>query len=500
MTANLLTRTRSSTRLQIVRPLASLWFRFCAALLEQAILLLAAFAIVQSVGALLSLLGATVASPLLAWITVGLYGLLVLFNYLVLPLRNKGQTLGMQLVGIRIVRMDDEKLTAGTLLLRHLLGYPLSLLPLALGFITAALDSDKQGWHDKIADTKVIADPRRTVANLYPAIVSSFFIHVLVILSAIVLAIIIPLLLQALHIQFPDLKPEEPPPPPVVIDIDQTDPNLKPRPNAVRANHNSVAKKRNRELPTDTGVRGAQQSKPTPRPRVAQQPPAPAPEPEPKPEVEPPKPKPVPVPKLKAAPPPSPDPILPKPVEPPKVTSPELSALKPEPAPDNTPPAPAPPTRRRRTSSSSGSGLGTASALGGPLSASSRGGGNGGLGSSGALNPGSDGPGSGVDAQEDIDWGPYMAALQRKVKRNWITPEAGNSRRTVLVFSVSKSGDVTNLRVARSSGSRSSDDAAIDAVQRAAPFARLPVGYKNDRIDIQFTFDINVFGATQGDF
>lgn len=39
--------------------------------------------------------------------------------------------------------------------------YYVSLLPLAIGFIWAAYDSKKQGWHDKIAGTVVVRSKQR---------------------------------------------------------------------------------------------------------------------------------------------------------------------------------------------------------------------------------------------------------------------------------------------------------------------------------------------------
>ncbi len=110
-----------------------------------------------------------------------------------------------------------------------------------------------------------------------------------------------------------------------------------------------------------------------------------------------------------------------------------------------------------------------------------------------AFNPDQDGP-AGIDAAQDVDFGPYMAELQRRVKRNWIPPDAGNSQRSVLRFSISRAGEVCNLRVGKTSGKPDSDAAAMDAVRRAAPFRTLPAGYKGRNIDIQFTFDINING------
>jgi TonB family protein len=48
--------------------------------------------------------------------------------------------------------------------------------------------------------------------------------------------------------------------------------------------------------------------------------------------------------------------------------------------------------------------------------------------------------------------------------------------------------------VYESSGLQYVDAAAINAVKSASPFSPLPTEYKEQNIDIQFTFDYNVFG------
>jgi uncharacterized RDD family membrane protein YckC len=44
------------------------------------------------------------------------------------------------------------------------LGYYVSLLPFGLGLLWVAFDNRKQGWHDKLARTVVIHEPRAAVA------------------------------------------------------------------------------------------------------------------------------------------------------------------------------------------------------------------------------------------------------------------------------------------------------------------------------------------------
>ena len=101
----------------------------------------------------------------------------------------------------------------------------------------------------------------------------------------------------------------------------------------------------------------------------------------------------------------------------------------------------------------------------------------------------------GVDALKEPDFGPYMRELQREIKRRWNPPRGNKSKRVVVLFKVSKDGRLLSLSIDTTSGEQDSDLAAINAVKAAAPFRPLPVEYRGNDIDIQFTFDYNVFGV-----
>ena len=123
-------------------------------------------------------------------------------------------------------------------------------------------------------------------------------------------------------------------------------------------------------------------------------------------------------------------------------------------------------------------------------------GGGGGAGSGNIGNPGGGGGRPGIDAIREPDFGPYMRDLQRRIKMNWDPPKGNESKRVVLLFKIAKDGRLLSCSVFKSSGLPSADKAAINAVQLTAPFRPLPVEYKGASIDIQFTFDYNVFGAS----
>ena len=160
------------------------------------------------------------------------------------------------------------------------------------------------------------------------------------------------------------------------------------------------------------------------------------------------------------------------------------------------------------TSAKGGGAGGTASSgngkySGGPSLAPTGGSGNqlargGGGGGTGGGNPGPGNPNGrpGIDAVREPDFGPYMRELQRRIKMNWDPPKGNESKRVVLMFKIAKDGRLLSCSVFKSSGLPNADKAAINAVQATAPFRPLPAEFRGQSIDIQFTFDYNVFGAS----
>ena len=69
-----------------------------------------------------------------------------------------GQSPGKALSGIKIVRSNGMDISFGRAILRETIGKLIASLPLIvpLGFLWVWFDGKNQGWHDKLADTKVI--------------------------------------------------------------------------------------------------------------------------------------------------------------------------------------------------------------------------------------------------------------------------------------------------------------------------------------------------------
>ena len=230
--------------------------------------------------------------------------------------------------------------------------------------------------------------------------------------------------------------------------------------------------------------------KPTPKPQVQQpvQKPTPAPKPQaPKPTVTPSVPKPtvkptsnfnIPIPKS----------AIPQIAQP--TTAPVTSAPKVGGSAANSGGSAAPSFSPTSSAGSKGSG---SSAGGGGRFSNSSGGGRANLGNPGPGNPNG---APGIDAIKEPDFGPYMKELQRRIKMNWDPPKGNESKRVILLFSIARDGRLLNVKVHRSSGLQSADNAAIEAVKLTAPFRPLPPEFKGQSVDIQFTFDYNVFGIS----
>jgi uncharacterized RDD family membrane protein YckC len=74
----------------------------------------------------------------------------------------RGQTPGKMLMNIKLVRTDASNVTISVALLRYL-GYIVSGAVLFIGFIWIAFDSQKQGFHDKMAETYVVNIPEAPI-------------------------------------------------------------------------------------------------------------------------------------------------------------------------------------------------------------------------------------------------------------------------------------------------------------------------------------------------
>jgi TonB family protein len=104
------------------------------------------------------------------------------------------------------------------------------------------------------------------------------------------------------------------------------------------------------------------------------------------------------------------------------------------------------------------------------------------------------GSGAGGQSQE-VDTGPWMNEVQKRIKKAWFPPKGNESKKIILRFKVQPDGTVvvSSIRLKESSGVSIADAAAQSAVEHAS-LPPLPAGI-NQAITINFTFDYNVFSG-----
>jgi uncharacterized RDD family membrane protein YckC len=137
-------------------PKAGFWIRFVARLIDTIILcvpllILAAILGVFSASATTGQVSAGVA----LWYLIAVVGSIGYFIYFWSS--GGGQTLGMRMLSLRVVKTNGSPVSVGSAVLRYVGMIVNSIIfGLPIGFIWAAFDKDKQGWHDKIAGTYVV--------------------------------------------------------------------------------------------------------------------------------------------------------------------------------------------------------------------------------------------------------------------------------------------------------------------------------------------------------
>ena len=81
--------------------------------------------------------------------------LLLVTNFVILP-AIFGRTFGKLAMGLRVTQRDGRNLTFTSAMLRHLVGYPLTILTAGIGFLLAVFNAKGLALHDLIAGTIVV--------------------------------------------------------------------------------------------------------------------------------------------------------------------------------------------------------------------------------------------------------------------------------------------------------------------------------------------------------
>jgi len=132
--------------------LADFGARFAAGIIDGILVNIAAVVAGVIIGVVLS---GTTRSASTAQAIGGIIGLVLGAGYQIYFLTRTGQTIGKQILGVKVVKEDGRLLNTGEVILR-IIGQIVGSLFLLIGYIWALFDQRRQGWHDKFAGSLVI--------------------------------------------------------------------------------------------------------------------------------------------------------------------------------------------------------------------------------------------------------------------------------------------------------------------------------------------------------
>ncbi len=141
---------------------AGFWIRLVAYVIDQAILFvptIIALVLLEAAG-IIPLGEADSTSVLDFDPALNLIGLVREGAYFTLLIGLRGQTFGKRMLGLRVLRVNGERISYLRSLGRYL-SYFVSSLLFGLGFLFIAWTDNKRGWHDHICDTMVVKVERQ---------------------------------------------------------------------------------------------------------------------------------------------------------------------------------------------------------------------------------------------------------------------------------------------------------------------------------------------------
>lgn len=139
-----------------LQPKAGFWVRVVASQIDIFLLMTVLFVLSRLINLVIGMLGiATEGDRAISVVFLLFYASLII-SYAVFFTGYCGQTPGKMALRIKVIRTDGNPMTYGRAVLREVPGKIISGILLGIGYLMVAFDRQKQGLHDKIADTYVI--------------------------------------------------------------------------------------------------------------------------------------------------------------------------------------------------------------------------------------------------------------------------------------------------------------------------------------------------------
>lgn len=85
----------------------------------------------------------------------------------------------------------------------------------------------------------------------------------------------------------------------------------------------------------------------------------------------------------------------------------------------------------------------------------------------------------------------YIKTITKIAKSNWKPPIKEQGASIIARCTLDKKGEVSNIKIIKSSSIIQNDESAINALKKSSPLPPLPTEYQGSSIDVDFHFDIN---------
>jgi uncharacterized RDD family membrane protein YckC len=138
------------------QPKAGFWIRSIACVLDFFLLMTLLCILSLLINLVIGMLGIATEDDPAVGLVLMLFGVSLIIGYVVFFIGYCGQTPGKMALRIKVIRTDGSPVSYGRAFLREVPGKFISSILLGIGYLMVAFDIQKQGLHDKIADSYVI--------------------------------------------------------------------------------------------------------------------------------------------------------------------------------------------------------------------------------------------------------------------------------------------------------------------------------------------------------
>ena len=90
-----------------------------------------------------------------------------------------------------------------------------------------------------------------------------------------------------------------------------------------------------------------------------------------------------------------------------------------------------------------------------------------------------------------VNFQPYMDEVQSRMKKTWKPADSSKSAKIVVLFKVMKNGEITDIKILNSDAGDANNKSVTEALKRVTPLPPLPMSFKGESVEINFTFAIN---------